>query len=331
MQFHLDNHFLPQFYLESWCKDRKVYIHRNFVINKNVPNWERKSIKYIGFYTDLYTDYFEGNRSDEVERWLDKEFENPAKTCLNKIKSGLKLDDDDNYNLTRFMFAQLVRTPKFVKNNLSKWVKIVNDTFGNIDLIQEVELDRKSDFDGDKHIPIKTELIKDIDDNKSLMKIETQVGRGFWLFGMKQYLINTIKILPKYKWSIIQAPNNYYWPTSDNPVTILNYYSEDEYSFEGGLGFTGSEILFPISPKQLLYTQVNKKHPSYSNPDIAKARNYSKIICENSDEYIISLKPSDEYANYCIRVVDKNMKSGSTLEWILEQNRYDMNFMKKGR
>lgn len=102
--------------------DKQVRIHRNIVTHKNVPMWERKSVKSIGFYSDLYTDIIEGSETDEVERWLDTEFENPFKPILEQIWKGVLLDEADYGFITKYMFSQHVRTPKYIKNNQHIWL-----------------------------------------------------------------------------------------------------------------------------------------------------------------------------------------------------------------
>lgn len=332
MEFHRKNHFIPQFYLKYWAKNNLVLIHRNIVSNKNIPIWEKKTVKSIGFYSDLYTDIIEGTETDEVERWLDGEFENPAKSILDKISRGTLLNNEEYKLLTKYVFSQIVRTPKFIKNNQKNWYEVAQKSIENAtSKLSKTKVDiteRSNVFEGDVHLPIKVEVIKDIDEKTSLLKVETHVGRGFWLYNIKHLLINTIQQLPEYKWSIYQAPANLFWPTSDNPVLLLNYYSNLEYDFKGGLGKEGTEIIFPITPHHLLYTQVGKKNPRYVNPSIELYEKLTKLICENSDELIISLKEIPEIELIIERCIDGSMKNNGTEAWIKEQTELDSQFYK---
>jgi hypothetical protein len=58
-------------------------------------------------------------------------------------------------------------------------------------------------------------------------------------------------------WNVIHAAVGIYFPTSDDPVICLNYNSESEYDFKGGWGKKNGNIIMPISPKQLLITQID--------------------------------------------------------------------------
>ena len=337
MAFHRKNHFIPQFYLQYWASNNSILLHRNIVSNKNVPEWESKYVRGVGFYSDLYTDYIEGAETDEVEKWLDREFEGPAKPILDKVSKGDLLSRDDYHVLTKYMFSQLVRTPKFLKNNQDRWIVIAEESLNKVTAklsnatdmsIASEELD---DFDGNVHLPIKTEVIGDVDEDKSLLKVNTHVGRGFWLFGIKLFLTKTIDLLPEYKWSIFQVPPNCSWPTSDNPVTLLNYYGENNYDFKGGMGNTGGEIIFPLTPNHLLYTQIGEKNPKYVSPSLKLYNKLVRVICENSDEYIIAKKKIANIGDIVSRQVDSSFKENGTVEWIKKQNSLDSKFYKRRR
>ena len=104
-------------------------------------------------------------------------------------------------------------------------------------------------------LPIKiiTELPPEEDFGK--LRVESIVGRGYWLFAIKQLLTKTINVLLQHKWTILQSPTELKWLTSDDPVIKLNYYNPQKYDFGGGWGSLGTEIFLPLSPKYLLYTK----------------------------------------------------------------------------
>ena len=47
-------------------------------------------------------------------------------------------------------------------------------------------------------------------------------------------LDETIKVLHKHEWKIINLDDKVKIPTSDDPVICLNYYSNNNYDFGGG-------------------------------------------------------------------------------------------------
>lgn len=99
----------------------------------------------------------------------------------------------------------------------------------------------------------------DEEGNENLI-IESVEGKSTWLWSIQHLLGKQKEILHQHKWSIITCEEDI--PTSDDPVLFLNYYSDNDYNFNGGWNQKGTEIICPISPKKILYTQVGMKHPS---------------------------------------------------------------------
>lgn len=312
MEINRKNHYIPQFYIKNWSRDENsVLIHRLIVSNDNVKKWEKKSVKGIGFYSNLYIDVINNTDDDSVEKWLNESVETPAKQIIDKIILGDKISQDEYQIITRFVFAQYVRTPKYFKENVDSWKKTVSDFINNIDLNNMIDNNIYKDAsynnknDGSEHLPIRAEIVTNEDSSKSL-KVETTVGKGYWLFSIKHSLTNTINKLPNYKWSIYQAPLNFKWVTSDNPVIVLNYMNQNEYDFKGGWGKKNCNIICPISPSHLLVTQVGTNQPSYFIPPLSKAKEIQKLLFENADEFIISINEIEEVDKIRKRTVNRN-------------------------
>lgn len=290
MEFHKRHHFVPQFYLKNWSKDGKcIWMHRLIVSNNKVPEWEFKSIKNIAYYKDLYTGNIENNISDEIEKWFDKEIENPCKKIFDDIRVGRKIGKEKYLSITKFMIAQHIRTPKFFKKGIPRWEETIMDTIKDINL-KDKSLESTSYIDEEyirfkKYVPIRVKT-EESDKRKVAYKIETSIGKGNWLYAI-DYIYNCIvPKLPQYKWSILQAPSGFQWPTSDNPVILLNYYGNGRYDFKGGWGNKGTEIIMPVTPSHILMTHVGESMPSYQNINVYTAKVLRKFIIENADHTI---------------------------------------------
>lgn len=101
------------------------------------------------------------------------------------------------------------------------------------------------------------------------------VGRGLWFWTMKHLLTSTLKILPKHKWSILEAPNGLPWFTSDDPAICLNFRSESDYDLGGGWNRTAGNILFPLSSRHLMFTEIGADFYPGEFP-LATTRGYSE-------------------------------------------------------
>lgn len=105
-QLREKNHYVPECYLKRWeNRFGKVYVYRTLVSHPNVPVWKPFTTSAIAYRKHLYTQIISGSESDEIEKWLDREFESPANAVLDKATAGGRLSKDDWEILIKFLAA----------------------------------------------------------------------------------------------------------------------------------------------------------------------------------------------------------------------------------
>lgn len=317
-QITRNNHYVPRFYLKNWSDTPgKVWRYRLLVSHENVPLWDCPSLHYTGCQSDLYTYTDEDSETDEFETWFSMEVEQPANEVIAKAINDKLLLEKDYYILSKFVAAQFVRTPaslskqlKFYKEKLPAIVETtLEDVVRNLEetLPQREPLPHIKLNDAQKLIPAKVTIEKNFNNEDGILKFETILGRGVWLCVIKHFIQNTSKILMNYHWQIIKAAHSI-WCTSDDPVICLNYYGHDNYNFGGGWGEKGTEILLPLSPKHLLYTQVgetNIRNDLQENPCFTYL--IQKLTFEHAFRNIYSDKPFDSIASCKRRIVNNEL------------------------
>ena len=83
MAFRRNNHYVACLYLKRFSSDPgHILTYRVLAAHHRAPMWKRNSIKGIAYQKDLYTRIIAGVESDEIETWLDREFEAPAEESL---------------------------------------------------------------------------------------------------------------------------------------------------------------------------------------------------------------------------------------------------------
>ncbi len=148
------------------------------------------------------------------------------------------------------------------------------------------------------------------------IKTDMVVGRAFWIFAIRHMLTSTLKRLQDHRWTVLEAHPELPWFTSDDPVVQLNYQDSSHYDFGGGWGSTGTEIMLPISPRHLLYTQVGKKPPSrgtFVSED--QARCLRRIIAEHAHRMIYSKAPDLSVEQIRPRHVSEEAVTHENQEW----------------
>ena len=121
-EFHRHNHYVPRVYLKQFAgADGYVATYQLHVAHEKVALWKRHSARSIGFLAHLYTRFAAGRETDEIERWLDRDFEAPAEEALRKATSDESLRPDEWKCLARFVAPQDFRTPARLLQNLERW------------------------------------------------------------------------------------------------------------------------------------------------------------------------------------------------------------------
>ena len=301
---HSDNHYVPQSYLKRWSSDGlKIWSYRVLVSHQKIPLWKLHSIRGVAYHTHLYTRISARSETDEFECWLEKEFETPAQEALDKAISNCHLKVNDWERLIRFAAAQSVRTPANLSTTMEKWRKempeLINSTLQKAakdleDANRTSKPPKQKNINNTTMFPLRISREPLTDTDKSLLKVETLVGRSMWLFGVKHILSNTIKVLLRHKWSILHAPPGVEWATSDDPVICLNYYGKESYDFGGGWGYKGSEIILPLSPQHILYTKVGDKKPFRKEVTYELSALLERMIVEHAHRWIFAKEPIQE-------------------------------------
>lgn len=267
-----NNHFVAQMYLNAWKNNNnKIWTYDLLVPNEKCNLWNEKSTRSIASQQNFYITLRQNEEVDDIERYLNDEFETSASKSLKKARLGENLSNEDWKSIVNYIGCQIVRTPAFVSKMLKTSKMNMKDIFQQT--ITELERDlnnrsveeikgylKKEKYNDDNEMfPLKIVDTGLNDGNKEILKIETIVGKSYYLCMMMHLLKQTIKVLHKHEWKVIDVDDRVKIPTSDDPVICLNYYADNKYDFCGGWNNEGSEIIFPISPTKIVYTKVGAK------------------------------------------------------------------------
>ena len=140
---------------------------------------------------------------------------------------------------------------------LDKLASFASDSLGQ-DSSRDPDLDRVSPDNWDS--PFKVTVKPEASDT-AIVTAEVTSILQLWLWETRHALTDLIVHLEKLDWTILQAPSQFRWMTSDDPAICLNYDSPDRYSFGGGWAREGCEIVFPLSPNTFSMLKLAKRGP----------------------------------------------------------------------
>ena len=341
-ELHIKNHFVPECYLKRWQgSNDKICVYRTLVSHQNVPIWKRFPVSTIAYHNHLYTQMVASVLSDDLERWLDKEYESPANAILDKVVSEQRLSAYDWDILIRFLAAQDVRTP----SRLFEHIKRYNETLPEIlqstldklaNKLERNEIAKSNEKviseNNSPIIPLKvtTEIMPG--ENKRVIKAESYVGRSTWIYSIKHLLENTEKILHEHKWTIIKPVSGYNWLTSDNPVIKLNFTSPKNYDLKGGWGKKKGNIIFPVGPEHAMFVEIGDRPMSKGTRlTVDQTKFFRKIIAENAHRMIFSNFFDMEVTRIRKRIVDPISFRDEKLEmesWHFKNSQLELEYLK---
>lgn len=302
------NHYVPQFYLHNWCLNNNyLWVYSLLVSDTRVPYWSQKSIKSEGKWDDFYTRIVDNQEIDDFEKWFNAEFETPVKPIYEKLLNDNTINVQKSIPLSRYIAAQHLRTPAQANHILS----IIHDKMPQIldmtsQMINQNPIPKAQLNDSDEQVSLPVKV--SIDRGNKTIYTETVIGKSMYLHALRHSLNTTVKVMYDYSWHVINAADGVTFPTTDDPVICLNYRSENDYDFYGGWGLPHGNIIFPISPHKLLFTEIGIDCDTKKlDKSLEWSLFFRKIIIEHAFRFIYDIEPKTDVFTINPRVVNKEL------------------------
>lgn len=302
----IKNHYIPQGYLKYWTDslDSKLYVYDTIVKSGTDPIWKKRSPKQVAYIEELYT-YIQGSSEDDgIEQYLNK-IETSGLRVIEDIERSSSIESTQLDSLLRYVAVQAVRTPGHYRKTEKQNQEIMMSALERLDL-SNMKKDKNNKLimpspiaeNAFDLIPMQIELERD----KGFAHVTCLGGKSLFLSKMHIVADRTYKYLMNHCWQIVTPEKNELWPTSDDPVILLNYMSQDEYTFDGGIGQKNTSIIFPLTPTKLLFTQVGQTRPISFSENFK--RELTAFIFKNADRCVYSQTKMKEIMRYRKRVID---------------------------
>lgn len=309
------NHYVPQGYLKYWTDslDSKLYVYDTIVKSGNDPIWKKRYPKQIAYIEELYTHIQGSSEVDSIEQYLNR-IETVGLRAIEDIeKSGL-IDPSQLESLLRYVAVQAVRTPGHYRKTEHNNNKLLTSALEGIDLVNKINKDNKpfipSSFEQNLYdlLPMQIKLERE----KGIAQITCLGGKSLFLSKMHIVAESTYRYLNNHIWQIVTPEKNELWPTSDDPVILLNYIKSDKYTFDGGIGQKNVNIIFPLTPTKLLFTQIGQTTPTPFSEELK--REITAFIFKNADRCVYSQIEMKEIMKYRKRVIDPLLYEAKRIE-----------------
>lgn len=330
------NHYVPKFYLKNWSLDgTTIQTYSILVSDSHVPYWTRQPIKKTAAWNDFYTRVQGEKEIDDFEHWFDREFERPAEPVFHKLLNGEKITHKESIVLSHFVFAQYVRTPAYYLRHMESSKKVLPIVMDEVlSEVSRISGQMEHGYPPPNIPPAENENLfpmrASVNREDSTVEIKVLAGKGLYLHSLRHLLTSTLKVAEYLDWHVIHAADDVLFPTSDDPVICLNYQNEHTYDFNGGWGKKNCNILMPLSPHLLLFTQIGKKGPyDFLDYSPSYSRLFRQMIIQHAHRYVYADKPQRGMLALNARIVNRDLyeKEKQTMAgWHTEQMQAERDF-----
>jgi hypothetical protein len=273
---------------------------------------------------DLYTLSRNGSDSDEIERWLNAEFEQPGLDASERLLAGSRLTKADWEALIKLYALQEFRTPSSFILFMQRWEKtlpnLIQETLASIAQAVSAPLFPEEDTrKSEEFARLSKIVLHDPEEGNGggrTLEASITAGRGLWMYVLK-YLMSgrSIERLLSHEWSILTPYGSAEWPITDHPSVRVAFNSLKDYSFDGGFGKRNNDLFMPLSPRHLLFAQVGKKHERYFTATLDHTIILQTLLVRRAHRYVFATAPSNWIEQLRPRTVDADLTRAEQEGW----------------
>lgn len=227
-------HYLPEFYLEEFCKEGMLWI-----FDRSRNDYRQQKPLNTGVVGHLYTVRDAENRQRfEIEEMLAK-IEGDAAHAMRKLDSGQAITTDERYAVAEFIALAFTRTPERLGEIEMLNVSIIEKSMKVMWGTSEQAAKLIEETGGVENCPFTAETIADMVNNG---KFRVNVANEAKIDGMLTMANAAIPLLLNMSWVILHRQTEATsFVTTDSPVRLLPPRGLDMGFYGVGFGMPGSE------------------------------------------------------------------------------------------
>jgi hypothetical protein len=267
---------------------------------------------------------------------VESEFERPAQIAVQRVVSDKPLLPHHWQHLGRYALCQQLRTPQHYLESRARWDEVFPHLLEKT--LQEAARTLEECHQEGKPLPERTskygEHLQDEfkitvnpdaypETGQGEISVSMVLGREFWL-SQQRHLLNRIGwVAALHSWSIAEPHPGMTWFTSDQPVVRLNY-RRDGFDLKGGWGRHRGNILMPLSPRHLLWTQIGEDLPPRVRLDREQTREFQRFLAMQAHRMLFAdgrLVFLEELRPRKVDEAQYQAEEDSWADWHLEQTR----------
>lgn len=278
------HHYLPQFYLENFCRDGLLWVYdreRNEYRQQTPLNTALQN----QYYTALTPD---GKQTVEIEKFLSV-IEGLAKPIITKVDNKNPISLQEKETLAIFISFLKTRVPdygKAVNEMFEKTMKKINLRMFSSEK-QAAAIIKKYEEDTRQKIDLSPKSLIDFVQGE---RYDLEISKEWRLEMMMSLGSELIRFFLNMDWLFLEAPNRSSFITSDNPFVLVPPKDYNPRGFYGvGMITKGAKKVIPLSSKTCLIMGDYGQKIVSGSISSENARQINLNIAAHCDRFIIGM------------------------------------------
>jgi len=276
------HHYLPQFYLEGFCRDGLLWVYDKD--KKEIRQQTPINIAVQKYYYSFEND--DGERDAEVEGLLSI-IETYTKPIIDKINKRDDIDETEKETLSIFIGFLYSRVPRFETNYNDNKERILRHMNKIIfaDEKRTEQILRKYERDTGIKIDVSAKELSEfaLDDDRYTIEIHRNESL--------KMMLNLCKKLPIYfvqmDWLFLFAPRNSSFITTDDPLVLIPPRDLPDNA-PYGIATKGAQKFVPLSQKVCLAMFDRGDKINFREAYREEVRGINLSITSRSDRFVIA-------------------------------------------
>ncbi len=279
-------HYVPRFLLEYFTDGSLL-----FVYDRKVNKYRPQSAKTTAGENSYYTFAKKGGELSSALEEMFSQIEGVASGLIKDLSDGKNnLDLQGKADLATFIAALYLRVPNSMNRSEEMSVKMTKEF-----------MSRAARFDGHfkkgmEHVEKKLGTTISEEERESIRK--TFIDKNYDLRFPKEHMLKSMMqmfqefyfIFAQMEWTVLRAPSNKAFITSDNPALTFNIKPEGFWGSGIGILAPNCETTAVLTPKLCIF--LSQKHNPdaieyvTANPELVDNINYRTAVC--SSRFVVS-------------------------------------------
>lgn len=272
------HHYLPQFYLERFCRNKilQIFDRESCSYRGQAP----KNTATIGHYYTVTDKH--GNKNTDIETFLSK-IEGLAKPIIDKVDNSAFITDEEKLNLSIFLSLLWVRVPEFENFLNEASDKLIKKLIKHECATEEQAeaILKEQEQSGEQLQVTANDLVEFVQNEQYSITVPRDES-------LRQMLSISRKIaayLSLMNLLFIQSEPNTSFITTDNPFTLVPPQNYNEF-FGIGIITKGAIKVVPLSRKTCLTILDSGNSINYKKVSINEVKSINCTVAGNCARFI---------------------------------------------